>query len=134
MRARPSSPLPCSVPARGHTFQLIELARAGQIELAVSDAIPNETSPVLRDKFKVPADDVQAFRDEVVGFAKRVTPHRNGCLPGDLDDDRIVECAVVTRADTIVTGDKHLLTLGSFRGIRLQRIADFLAACRSREL
>ena len=47
-------------------------------------------------------------------------------------DNPIVECAVAAKADTIVTGDAHLLSLGSFRGIKIQRVAEFLAEGRSR--
>jgi predicted nucleic acid-binding protein len=42
----------------GKSLQLLELARSGQIELAVSDDILNEVGRVLRDKFKVPVEDV----------------------------------------------------------------------------
>ena len=31
------------------------------------------------------------------------------------------------------TGDRHLLSLGSVRGIRIQRVSEFLAAFQSRE-
>jgi uncharacterized protein len=42
--------------------------------------------------------------------------------------DRILECAVASDAEVIVSGDNHLLLLGSFRGIPIQRVGDFLAA------
>ena len=44
----------------------------------------------------------------------------------DPTDDRILECAVAAGAEVIVSGDAHLLTLGIFRGIRIQRVAEFL--------
>jgi predicted nucleic acid-binding protein len=37
----------------------------------------------------------------------------NACCP-DPDDDRIVETAVASKSQFIVTGDDHLLSLGSF--------------------
>jgi predicted nucleic acid-binding protein len=58
----------------GKPLQLLELARTGQIELAVSDDILNEVGRVLRDKFKVPAEDVEEYRNQVLGFAKHVAP------------------------------------------------------------
>jgi predicted nucleic acid-binding protein len=58
----------------GKPLQLLELARSGQIELAVSDDILNEVGRVLRDKFTVPAEDVEEYRKQVLGFAKHVTP------------------------------------------------------------
>jgi hypothetical protein len=41
------------------------------------------------------------------------TLHVIGEDPGD---DLVLECAVAGRAETIVSGDRHLLTLASFRG------------------
>ncbi|MGC8785171.1 MAG: hypothetical protein ACP5RN_12410 [Armatimonadota bacterium] len=39
----------------------------------------------------------------------------------------MLECAVVSRADYIVTGDRrHLLSLGSYQGISIVSAADFL--------
>jgi predicted nucleic acid-binding protein len=48
-------------------------------------------------------------------------------VKADPDDDKIVECAVAARSDYIVTGDKHLLMLGSYRGTRIAKAAEFLA-------
>jgi predicted nucleic acid-binding protein len=47
-------------------------------------------------------------------------------VPGDKTDNSIVECAVAAGSDVIVTGDRHLLSLGSFRGTDVMTVADFL--------
>jgi len=44
----------------------------------------------------------------------------------DTKDNHILECAIAGRADFIVTGDKDLLSLKSFRGILIVNPADFL--------
>ena len=118
----------------GKPLELLELARAGQVELAVSDAILDETARVLKTKFKVPDEDVQEFRREMLGFAKHVTPTEAlDAVRGDKTDNRILECAVAGGSETVVTGDVHLLSLGSFRGMRIQKVAEFLTAFQSRE-
>ena len=43
----------------------------------------------------------------------------------DEPDNRILECAQGAGAEVIVTGDKHLLDLVAFEGIKVIRIADF---------
>jgi len=43
----------------------------------------------------------------------------------DDPDNRILECALKTKADYIVTGDKHLLSLKNFEGISLISLSDF---------
>ncbi len=117
----------------GKPLQLLELARSGQIELAVSDDILNEVGRVLRDKFKVPAEDVEEYRNQVLGFAKYVTPvERLRVVTSDADDDKILECAVAAGSEIVVTGDAHLLSVGDFSGIRIQRVAEFLAEFQAR--
>jgi predicted nucleic acid-binding protein len=44
----------------------------------------------------------------------------------DPDDNKIIECALAAGADAIVTGDKHLLRLGQYGGIRIVRVREFL--------
>jgi len=41
----------------------------------------------------------------------------------DEPDNRVLECAVEGAADTIVTGDAHLLRLESYEGIAIVRPA-----------
>jgi putative PIN family toxin of toxin-antitoxin system len=45
----------------------------------------------------------------------------------DPNDDMVLECAVLAGAQVIVSGDKDLLVMGSFRGIRIVTPAEFLA-------
>ena len=47
-------------------------------------------------------------------------------VPRDADDDHVIACAVAARADLIVTGDRHLLELGGFRGISIVKPAQAL--------
>jgi len=43
----------------------------------------------------------------------------------EIEDNKILECAVASGAEFIVTGDKHLLKLGKFRKIRIVALRDF---------
>jgi uncharacterized protein len=111
----------------GKPLELLETARAGQSELAVTDDILNEIGRVLGTKFNVPGEDVQAFRGEILTFATLVTPgERLDAVPADPTDNRILECAVTAGSEVIVSGDKHLLGLGTFRGIEIVSVNAFL--------
>ena len=44
----------------------------------------------------------------------------------DEPDNRILECAVEANADLIVTGDRQMLTLGSFRHTRIVTLSAYL--------
>ncbi len=63
-------------------------------------------------------DDVDGLINDLTAFATLVLPeyHVHG-VSADPDDDTILECALAGGADYVVTGDRHLLDLGTFRGI-----------------
>jgi uncharacterized protein len=63
----------------------------------------------------------------------RVQPiERIDAVAADADDNRILECAVAGGSECIVSGDSDLLGLGKFRGITIQRPAEFLGESRWR--
>ncbi len=47
-------------------------------------------------------------------------------VPEDPDDDPLVACALEGKADFLVSGDQHLLGLGSYAGIQIVTPAAFL--------
>jgi predicted nucleic acid-binding protein len=49
---------------------------------------------------------------------------RQVCI--DPDDDKFLACAVASGARTIVSGDKHLLSVSGYRGIEVLRPRAFL--------
>lgn len=111
----------------GKPLELLEMARAGQIELSVTQDILNEVGRVLSTKFRVSGEDVQTFRDEICSFAKLIVPTETiDAVPRDATDNRILECAVAAGSEAIVSGDRHLLELSEFRGIKILRLTDFL--------
>mgnify|MGYP001596119756 FL=1 len=44
----------------------------------------------------------------------------------DPSDNFILECAVDCSAGFVISGDKHLLKLKAFNGIRIVKVAEFL--------
>jgi predicted nucleic acid-binding protein len=81
---------------------------------------------VPKIKFTVPDEDVQEFRREPLGFCKHVAPAEVlDAVLGDKAGNRILECAVAAGSESVVTGNTDLISLGSFRGIQIQRVGDF---------
>jgi predicted nucleic acid-binding protein len=52
-------------------------------------------------------------------------------VPDDPDDNRIVECAVKAGSDYLVTGDKHLLRVGSYGLLSIVKVAEFLGIAQA---
>ena len=48
-------------------------------------------------------------------------------VSGDADDDHVIAAAAGGQADAIISGDKHLLTIGSHEGIAIVGVQEGLA-------
>jgi len=98
---------------------IIETALSGKVCLAVSTPILEEIQDVLSgSKFGFPSTAAREIVAEIASLAESVEPKEQVTLiTEDPDDDRILECALASGADAIVSGDGHLLSLGSFRSI-----------------
>ena len=105
----------------GKPLQVLELARASHIELAISNAIITEVSRILRHKFYWQPEDVSDAVERILRFTRYLhVDYSHDVVPTDPDDNRVLECAVQARSDTVVTGDTDLLVMGSFQGISIQ--------------
>ena len=112
----------------GKPMLLLQMALNGDIEIAVSAAILDETLRLLRDKFNWPSEDLDSAHSLVLTCARLVEPRQTvDVIKEDPSDNRIVECAVEAGAEYIVSGDRHLLRLGSYGDISIIRVSDFLA-------
>ena len=111
----------------GKPLALLDLAQDGHIELSISDDVLAETLRVVRDKFHRTREQLQADETLISAITTRVQPvERLDAVPSDPDDNRVLECAVAAGSEVIVSGDQDLLRLGSFRGMKIVRVSDFL--------
>jgi putative PIN family toxin of toxin-antitoxin system len=112
----------------GKPRALVQMALDGEINVAISQPIIDETLRVLRDKFGWFSDDLQGARNTFDACTHKVTPTQTlDVVTEDPSDNRILECAVEAGSEFIVTGDKDLLRRGPvWRGIRIMKVAEFL--------
>ncbi len=92
--------------------------------------ILGEVARVLSEKFKWEDDRVERAVAQVQRIAAAVHEPEESVdvIENDPTDNRILECALAANANLVITGDKkHLLPLGSFRGISIVGLRDFLA-------
>lgn len=105
------------------------LAALARGTLLLSDSVVEELSEVLaRDKFNryVILEERQRFLGALVHEAELVEITESVQVCRDPQDDKILELAVSGSATHVVTGDRDLLTLGSFRGIPIIKAAELL--------
>lgn len=103
---------------QGPPHHILHHVLAGAIQLLTSADLIAELDRVLEIKFPharlAAKDSLEALR-EVALFVKPT--ERIAAIPKDPDDNIVLECAVAAGADAIVSGDRHLLALNTFRGI-----------------
>jgi len=100
----------------------------GKITLYISDGILGEIKDVLsRKKFDFPPEIVHNIINEIELISELITPTVfYNIIEKDEDDNIIIDCAVKAKADFIVTGDKILQEIKSFKEIEILNPHDFL--------
>ena len=112
---------------RGNPDKLLDLARAGQIELHITDDILGEVLRVLKDKFRWSGEALRLAKDRIGDFTRTIQPGQAvQIVTADPTDNRILDCALAGKSDYIVSGDKHLLNLGQYEGTKIVTAAEFL--------
>jgi len=102
----------------------------GEVELVTSVPILTELAAKLRGKFHWEDDQIKAAVRHVAAVAAVVKPVERLAVLADEPDNRILECALESRAELIVTGDRHLLELARYEGTDIVSLAAFLGGSR----
>jgi uncharacterized protein len=112
----------------GPPGQVVDTVLSGQVTLVISPALLGELARVLAyPKLAAIFDDPAALIAAVSAVANTVDPAEHVTVLGDEPDNRVLEAAAAGQADLIVTGDKAMQELGSFRGIPIVCAAQFVA-------
>jgi putative PIN family toxin of toxin-antitoxin system len=110
------------------------LALERRIELVTSRPLLAELGRVLTEKFGWEPERAEDAVEQVIRLAEVVHPQDIvSKIEADPADNRVLEAATEGKADAIVSGDRHLLSLGSWRGIRIQAPAAFVAESAAAE-
>jgi hypothetical protein len=113
----------------GNPRKVINLWRSERITLCLSKEILAEYFAVL-GRFGI-ADEPEG-KELVQLFEKRynqvfvASPAAVTMIKEDPAENKFLECAVATEAKYIVSGDRHLLSLKIFKGIRILAPTEFL--------
>ena len=104
------------------------LALEGRIELVTSLTLLAELGRVLNTKFGWEDSLAEEAVAQVARIALVVEPsERVSAVKADPADDRVLEAAAEGKVEAIVSGDRHLLRLGTWRGISVLDPGTFLA-------
>lgn len=112
----------------GNPKKIIDLWKNGKITLCVSDKILDEYVSVLTRL----GLDTKAVEELLALFKKGFnmefafkTPELH-VVEADPEDNKFIECAVALKCFYIVSGDKHLKNIKSYKGIKILSPKEFL--------
>lgn len=110
-----------SVISTGVPHDVVVKGFSSEYQIVVSVAALTEFRDTLLkypEKFHMDEEDVQQEVETIRYFAEFVDPDEEiAAVDDDPDDDKFLEAAVAGNVDYLVSGDRHLLDLDSFRGI-----------------
>ena len=114
---------------RGPEHRLLEMVFDGRIELCLSPEILEEFALVCRrDKLGFDEEDIDEFLTALIDISEIVMPEISiQAVMNDPKDNMVLECALRSGADAIVSGDRHLLDINTFENIRILNASALLS-------
>ena len=111
----------------GKPRQVIDMLSEDRVSVVIAEDMLTELRRKISMKFPDFVDDLAVAE----GLLKRdglivKLGSLNKRISRDPDDDKFIEAAILGACDFVVSGDKDLLTVGSYQGIRIVSPAEFL--------
>lgn len=115
---------------------IIRAIRKRQLEARTSDAILKELRrALLRPKLSKVLGRVRRTPEEIIAeyqqLCLQVEPVSITRTAADPDDDVVLGTAIAARADLLISGDHHLLNLGSNAGVQIVNAAEALGLIKT---
>ena len=119
---------------RGAPYRAVLLAKAHIVRAVCCNPMLAELTQKLREAFDFDENHIESVAYQIRQYADWVEiPEILHVVADDPDDDKFIECAVVGGANWIVSGDRHLLALTEYQGIRIWNARDFLTEIAGQE-
>ena len=116
----------------GKPAEILDCVSENRVRLLASSSIIEELErvlsyPKLVDRHRLPKREIEEF---IYGLLSIIALVEEGdtiaVIKEAPSDNKYLSCALKGRADFIVSGDEHLLNLGSYKGIQITIPAQFL--------
>lgn len=112
----------------GAEASVVEMILESKLELYLSTEILSEFFRVVKyPKFHFADSEIDGFIGRLLSNSVIVNPSQSvKVIIDDPADNKILECALEGKSEFIISGDRHLLSLGEYEGIKILRAVDFL--------
>ena len=113
----------------GPPFKILEAWRDGKLIIVISREILDEyyrVGKALSSQFPLinlnPILELLTIKAELISVENLPEP-----ICDDPDDDKFIACAISSKSKLIISGDKHLLKVSGYQGIKIIRPQEFLS-------
>jgi putative PIN family toxin of toxin-antitoxin system len=112
--------------------QILSLWRAGELELLVSQSVLSEFKRVLnyprvQKRLIYTEQEIARLLDLLTTDGTLLSPQEHiNVVKNDPEDDKFVTLAVMGKANYLISGDSHLLDVGSILGVTIVTPRAFL--------
>ena len=100
----------------------------GRDILVISRDIVNEVLSVLSSKFSRDKEGLSHVAVILSELGELVKPAQKVSIFKDEPDNRILECATHGQAEVLVTGDKKMLQLREYQGIKIISLKEYIGS------
>ncbi len=111
----------------GKQYDILKLAKLGKVKIILSAVILEEFKEVIsRERFGFSEKQIDEAVKQILDVAEIIIPRvKIRALVEDPDDNMVLECALEGKVDYILSGDEHLLNLGSYEKIKIINATKF---------
>lgn len=116
-----------SIGFKGKPRQILHLVLEKKLKAVTSPILLAELHEVVNKKFPILAYELKIIERKIKKLFLTVHPKETLSVVRDIDDNRVLEAAVEGKCKFIITGDKDLLQLISYKDIQIVTPDTFLA-------
>ncbi len=92
------------------------------IQIFSSQEIIEEYKEILTRDFDYKEQEIREILEKILQFLTLASPSMKlNVVKEDIDDNKIIECAIESKSEYILSYDKHLLKLKEYQGIKIFR-------------
>ena len=103
------------------------LSDAKRFTIFTTQDILDETLEVLERDFEYSKNEAKNIIEKILLFANLIEPKQKvDIIKDDPDDNKVIECAIESSSDYIITYDRHLLKLKEYKGIKILKPEEIL--------
>ena len=105
---------------------LLKLIRENDIIFSTKEIL-DEFVEVLKRDFLYNKEEIENILEKFLQFLTLINPTQQvDIIKEDIEDNKIIECAVESKADYILSYDKHLLNMKEYKGTKIIKPEEIL--------